>query len=99
MATDLAAGDPYAVLASRIWDEPVSKEDPRRDLAKTALLATIYGQGARRLAANLGLGLEHATRMRASVTAAWPTFAAWCRESQSANRTPWTQFMRTTTSG
>lgn len=86
MATNLAAGDPYAVLASRIWDEPVSKEDPRRDLAKTALLATIYGQGARRLAASLGLGLEHATRMRASVTAAWPTFAAWCRESQSAAR-------------
>lgn len=87
MSNDLMSGsDVYCALAERIWHEPVAKNDPRRGTAKTALLATIYGQGTRALAAKLGLTLNDARLVRDGIDAAWPRFAAWRREVYNASQ-------------
>ncbi len=76
--------DPYLWLASTIWDEGISREDPRRSIAKTALLATLYGQGTESLAQRLGISEQRAQGVRAGIDRAFPTFARWRRATTEA---------------
>ncbi|MBS3180013.1 MULTISPECIES: DNA polymerase [unclassified Pseudoclavibacter] len=87
MASDLSNEvDIYCTLAQRIWGEPIVKDDPRRDIAKTSLLATIYGQGTRSLAAKIGFSQDDARAMRSFIDSTWPQFAAWRREVQQTSQ-------------
>lgn len=87
MASDLSSEvDVYCTLAQRIWGEPIRQDEPRRDIAKTALLATIYGQGTRSLAAKIGFSQDDARAMRDFIDTTWPRFAAWRREVQQTSQ-------------
>ena len=69
--------DPYLWLASTIWDEIVDADDPRRKVSKTALLASLYGQGIESLALRLGIAEDRARDVRSGIDRAFPTFATW----------------------
>lgn len=69
--------DPYLWLSSAIWGEDIDSDDPRRKVAKTALLASLYGQGNESLAQRLGISEERAREVRAGIDHAFPDFARW----------------------
>ncbi|GEB96076.1 DNA polymerase [Microbacterium lacticum] len=69
--------DPYLWLAATIWGETVLADDPRRKIAKTALLASLYGQGVESLAQRLAISEDRAREVRAGIDRAFPTFAKW----------------------
>lgn len=72
----LRAGDPYVALAEQVWPgEPVTPE--RRKLAKTALLAILYGQGAASTANRLGINREESDRVRAAIWTSYPRLHEW----------------------
>ncbi|MEI2268113.1 DNA polymerase [Microbacterium sp. No. 7] len=78
--------DLYLDLARRIYGEVVEPGDPRRALAKTALIAVLYGQGASSLAERLACALptaaqvQEARALRAAVLEAYPRLAAWVEQ-------------------
>ena len=77
------SGDVYLNLAQTIWpDRGITGESPERKTAKTALLASIYGQGARSLGANLGITAAEARQVLRDLERAYPVMAAWKRDLQ-----------------
>lgn len=76
-------GDPYLTLARTIWpDRTITDESPERKTAKTALLASIYGQGARSLGKNLGISTAEAREVLRDLDRVYPVMAAWKRKIQ-----------------
>ena len=77
------SGDVYLNLARRIWpDRTITGESPERKVAKTALLASIYGQGAHSLGRNLGISTAEARETLRDLGGAYPAMAAWKRDLQ-----------------
>lgn len=72
------SGDVYLTLARAIWpDRDLTTESPERKTAKTALLATLYGQGACSLGKNLGIATAEAREVLRDLDRAYPTMAEW----------------------
>lgn len=77
------SGDVYLTLARAIWpDRDLTTESPERKTAKTALLASIYGQGARSLGKNLGISTAEAREVLRDLDRVYPVMAAWKRKIQ-----------------
>lgn len=77
------SGDVYLNLAQTIWpDRALTADSAERKTAKTALLASIYGQGARSLGANLGITAAEARQVLRDLERAYPAMAAWKRDLQ-----------------
>lgn len=79
----VSQGDAYAALAERVWRN-VTPE--RRDVAKTALLAQVYGQGARSLGISLGVTQDEAERVVADLRASFPVAFGWIGQQKSLAR-------------
>jgi DNA polymerase I-like protein with 3'-5' exonuclease and polymerase domains len=75
-------GDVYMVLAREIWGAAAGTG--HRAAAKTALLATIYGQGTASLARRLKVEPREAANIRAGMRRAWPTAMRWLDGRQAA---------------
>jgi hypothetical protein len=76
--------DLYIDLAESIWGEAVQKDDPRRKIAKTALLAQCYGQGDQGLALRMGIPLDEAHEITSRLRSAWPDFGKWIHDVRAA---------------
>lgn len=76
--------DLYLDLAESIWNESVLKDDPRRKIAKTALLAQCYGQGDQGLAFRMGIPLDEARDITSRLRSAWPDFGKWIQDVRAA---------------
>jgi hypothetical protein len=72
-------GDIYAELAESVWGSEAKGDGALRDVAKVALNATNYGQGATGLARRLGCSREEAARIIWTWSHAYPVFAEWKR--------------------
>lgn len=80
MHAAVTSGDPYVAAAQVIWltpPEDASEMARRRKIAKTILLAQLYGQGVASLAVRLGLSVEEARRIRSTLLAEWPGLRSW----------------------
>lgn len=77
------SGDVYLNLARNIWpDRVLTADSAERKTAKTALLAGIYGQGARSLGKNLRITAAEARQVLRDLERAYPVMAAWKRDLQ-----------------
>jgi len=79
------AGDVYEELAVQIWGEAARGKEDRRALAKVAVNATNYGQGAGSLAYQLGCTRAEAAQVMWAWSHAYPRFESWKRELVSAS--------------
>jgi hypothetical protein len=91
----VSSGDPYLSFAIRSGFAPpdATKASHRaiRDLAKTVLLGTNYGLGARSLAARTGITDIEAYELLRRLRLAYPTFSAWIEASvENAQLAGWT---------
>ncbi|GAB2516363.1 DNA polymerase [Paramicrobacterium agarici] len=77
MQADLASGDIYASLAEQIWGR-VDAE--LRNQAKVALLAVLYGRGARGLANQLTIPVNDAEALIAGIWGTYPQLAKYKKE-------------------
>ena len=80
MAEAISSGDVYMAAAAVIWRAPHKDDDERawrRKTAKTTLLAQIYGQGARSLAARLGVSQTESLRICSTLLSAWSGLREW----------------------
>jgi hypothetical protein len=84
MATDCEQEDPYIAFARRAgrWPEHGTPEAQKRvrKQYKTALLATMYGQGAISLAARTKLTVNQARALLHLVQQLYPVFWAWSQQ-------------------
>lgn len=87
LADALASGDVYSELAVGVWGPSARGCPERRKVAKTALLAQLYGQGVTGLAMRLGVGEQEAREVVAGLRRAYPELFAWIREVDSSTRT------------
>lgn len=87
LADALDSGDVYAEMAVAVWGPAARKSLERRKVAKTAVLAQLYGQGATGLAMRLGVGEQEAREVVAGLRRAYPELFAWIRVVDSSTRT------------
>ena len=78
--------DVYVELAVAIWGEGARSDAQARKIAKTAFLASFYGQGASSLAANLGVDEGEARDVLTRIGRAYPVMSAWADGLRSAAR-------------
>jgi DNA polymerase-1 len=57
-AADEGDGDIYSGIASRMFGEPITKKDPRRQAVKTMSYAKLYGASLATMARSIGLPIE-----------------------------------------
>jgi hypothetical protein len=86
----LAAGDPYLAFAKMAGLAPAdaTKDSHRdvREMCKTALLGTNYGQGAYGLAVKTGLTKIEATELLRRLERTFPVFTEWADHTASAGQ-------------
>lgn len=87
LADTLASGDVYSELAVAVWGSSARGCQERRKVAKTALLAQLYGQGVVSLAPRLGVGEQEARGVVAGLRRAYPTLFEWVRSVDASTRT------------
>ena len=64
LAEFISGVDPYIVIGSIIFGEPITKEDPRREQTKVITLAIMYGMGISLMAERLGVRMSVARGLR-----------------------------------
>lgn len=69
--------DIYLAFAKDIWDEEIEHRDPRRQLAKIAVLATFYGVWHVNLAPRLRISEEETKELQKKIFAAYPNAKRW----------------------
>lgn len=75
--------DVYVELAVAVWGESARHDKTRRATGKRAFLATLYGQGARSLALELGIDRREASEILEGIRRSYPGLARWVRRVQS----------------
>tara|TARA_R100000935_G_C2821484_1_gene160007 strand:- start:412 stop:1650 length:1239 start_codon:yes stop_codon:yes gene_type:complete len=79
--TAYESGDIYcyaAALANRVPKDATKKSHPKeRNLFKVALIATLYGQGAKSLSAALNCTLDEAVSLIVAIKNNFPTYFEW----------------------
>ena len=78
--TQAVQGDLYVELAVAVWGESARTDPARRAVAKVAFLASLYGQGATGLGANLNITLGEAEEFLDGLWKAYPTMAKWRKD-------------------
>jgi len=75
--------DVYVTAAEVIWPgEAVTPE--RRKVAKSVLLARLYGEGAPSLATRLGVPQDEAKRITGALLSGWPKLRGWLASLEAA---------------
>lgn len=69
--------DIYNSLGVPVYGRPVKKGDPERQTLKVAVLADVYGVGARKLALGLGVTEDAAKAIKAQLRRAFPVAYKW----------------------
>jgi len=80
MREAILSGDVYSAVAELIWPDPPADEEERlarRKVAKKALLAQLYGEGAQSLAWDLGVSVPEAARIGDAILSGWKKLRAW----------------------
>lgn len=78
-----AGGDFFTILTRRIYkDDTITKSDPRRQLTKAYVYATLYGAGNDKLATTTGVPLAEVEKLAADFSAAYPRVTEFQREVQ-----------------
>lgn len=87
LAAALTAGDPYVALLVAQYGEEHAGDSALRGRLKRALVASLYGQGAKSLASNLGISTDEAAKLKADLKSQWPRVFAWIQENTKAAST------------
>ena len=69
--------DFYAVLASEIFQDQVSKKDPRRQSTKSASYARIFGAGLKKMAITAGVTTEQMRPVNDALGQRYPGMNSW----------------------
>lgn len=64
--------DIYAHVGSDLFNKPITKADPERQIAKGAVLAMMYGAGEERLMKATGQGLKDVRKVKNAMKQAYP---------------------------
>ena len=81
LSAALAAGDPYVQLVISQHGMDEAGNAALRARYKKALLACLYGQGARSLGVQLGITTEAAKDLKAGLKREWPRLFEWIGEN------------------
>ena len=82
-----SGGDFFTTLTRRIYkDDTIEKSDPRRQLTKAYVYATLYGAGNDRLATTTGVPLAEVERLAADFAAAYQGVPVFQRAVQAKAR-------------
>ncbi len=73
------AQDVYTEMAVQVWGEDARGDKDLRAQAKTSFLAVGYGQGAPRLAQQLGIPLDEAEQLKRNFRRQFPVMLIWGR--------------------
>lgn len=69
--------DIYIAFARAIWNEEIDKKDPRRQLTKTGVLATMYGGQADGLAPKMNISVQECQTFQDAVRRTFPVAYQW----------------------
>lgn len=81
------SGDLHTTTARRVYGDPtLSKKDPRRQTAKNAGFAKIYGAGVEKFAITAGVSVDEARAFLAGYDQMFPGVSTWSRKVEEVAR-------------